>query len=85
MRAGRIEYLLLIAAAFTAPVVAWLRGVAGAPILLPVLLVFAGLLLTRAVWVFEGAALAPYLGATARLLLGVSVLLSLGILLGVSG
>ena len=42
-------------------------------------------LAVNARYLLQGAALAPYLGATARLLLGVSVLLSLGILLGVSG
>jgi 1,4-dihydroxy-2-naphthoate octaprenyltransferase len=77
------EYGALLAAALLAPVAMVVLGVVGGLALLPLATAPAALLLLRAVARREGAALNPYLGRTAALLLGYSALLSLGLVLQV--
>ncbi len=84
-RAGKIEYCAMLAAAFAAPVLLWIAGLASGWVLLPWLsapLAFSPL---RRVLTQEGASLNPALGATARLQLAFGILLAVGLYLGGGG
>lgn len=79
-RGARLEYALLIAAAYAIPAAAAIAR--GAPLLaLPLATAPWGAALTHAVWRRDGRALNPCLGATARLLLVTSLLWAAGIAL----
>jgi len=67
--ATRLEYAALLAAAYLAPLAAWLAGLVGGWWWLPWLSLPLAVLLTRAIWTAGGAAFNPLLAATARLAL----------------
>ena len=80
-RAARIEYTVLIAVAYLAPIVAVLTGWGGLGWLLPLVSLPLAARNIRAIWTTDGAALNPYLGATAKLEMVFGILLSVGVLL----
>ncbi len=79
--AARAEYTALLALSYLVPVLAVATGVGGWGWLLPLLTLPLALKNTWAIWTTDGAALNPYLGATAKLELIFGLLLSAGILL----
>lgn len=81
-RGGRVEYCVLVAAAFVSCPLLWLLANASVAVLLPALLLPRAWVLTRTVLTCEdGATWNETLAATAQLLVGFSFLLSLGLLL----
>jgi 1,4-dihydroxy-2-naphthoate octaprenyltransferase len=81
-RFANIEYSILVAAAFAAPLCMFALGVAGPFVFLALLPLPLGVALCRRVARSEGRALNPLLPATARLLLIQSALLAAGIAWG---
>ena len=77
--AARIEYSVLFAVAYAAPMMAVSLGWGGLGWLLPLLSLPLAMRQVRAVWQTDGAALNPHLGATARLELLVGALLAIGV------
>ncbi len=77
--ATRAEYASLLALAFAVPLAILGLGLAGFSVLLPLVLLPWAIQLLGGVRRTRGAALNPFLGATARLLLLFSVLFSLGL------
>ncbi|MCK6516673.1 1,4-dihydroxy-2-naphthoate polyprenyltransferase [Myxococcota bacterium] len=77
--AARIEYSLLVAVAYAAPMLAVSLGWGGLGWLLPLVSLPLATRQVRAVWQTDGAALNPHLGATARLELLVGALLAIGV------
>jgi len=80
-RAARVEYTVLIAAAYLAPIVAVVTGWGGWGWLLPLVSLPLAVKNVRAIWTTDGAPLNPYLGATAKLEMVFGLLLSVGVLL----
>ena len=80
-RGARLEYALLIAAAYAVPAAGWLAGATPFWGLLCFLSLPRALQLIQRIAVARGAALNPVLGATANLALGFSLLLALGLVL----
>jgi 1,4-dihydroxy-2-naphthoate octaprenyltransferase len=80
-RAARWEYASFVVLAYGAPLVAVLLGLGGPWWLLPWLSLPLAAREVRAIFVTDGAALNPHLGATARLELVYGALLSAGVLL----
>jgi len=79
VKAGKGEYLALLAASFATPVVMWLSGNAGPWVLLALLSLPAALVPTRRVLRESGGALNPALGETARLQMVFSLLFAIGL------
>lgn len=79
--AGRVEYAVLLAAAFATPLLMWGQRLAGPWVLLPLLSAPLAVPLLRQVMHAQGAALLPTLGGTARLQLVFGVLFSVGLYL----
>ena len=77
--AARIEYSVLFALAYAAPMLAVSLGWGGLGWLLPLVSLPLAMRQVRAVWQTDGAALNPHLGATARLELLVGALLAIGV------
>ncbi len=78
---ARLEYALLLAAAYAVPAAGWLAGEIPFWGLLCFLSFPCALRLIRRIASAHGAALNPVLGATANLALGFSLLLALGLIL----
>ncbi|WNG52567.1 1,4-dihydroxy-2-naphthoate polyprenyltransferase [Archangium minus] len=78
---GKAEYVLLLMAAFSTPLVMWGLGLASPWVLLALLSVPVAVPPLKLVLGAEGAALNPALGGTARLQLVFGVLFSAGLLL----
>ena len=81
-RFGIAEYALLVVGAHLLPLVMWLAGLAGVGVLLGMVTLPLGIGILARVARTEGAALNPYLGATARLMLLQALMMSLGLVLG---
>jgi 1,4-dihydroxy-2-naphthoate octaprenyltransferase len=77
--AGRAEYVLVLVLAFVTPVLLWALGLAGAPVLLPLLALPLAVPSLQGVFTRSGAALNATLAQTARLLLVFGVLFALGL------
>jgi 1,4-dihydroxy-2-naphthoate polyprenyltransferase len=80
-RAGKIEYCLMLAAAFAAPLVLWIAHMARGWVLLPWLSAPLVLPPLSRVLSQKGAALNPALGATARLQMAFGLLFAAGLYL----
>jgi 1,4-dihydroxy-2-naphthoate polyprenyltransferase len=80
-RFGIVEYAVLVVGAHLMPVAMLLSGMTGWPVLLGVITLPLGIGLLRRVARTKGAALNPYLGATARLMLLQALMMSLGLVL----
>ncbi len=80
-RGSRLQYALLVSAAYAAPAAGWLAGALPFWGLLCFLSFPRALQLIRRIAEARGAALNPVLGATANLALGFSLLLALGLVL----
>ncbi len=81
-RGSRIEYLLLLCAAYTMPVLLWLSGQSSVWVILPVLSLPLAIYLTRLIWKSTaGPVLNEALANTAKLVLLYSCLLSIGLIL----
>jgi 1,4-dihydroxy-2-naphthoate octaprenyltransferase len=78
---ARLEYALLVAAAYAVPAAGWLAGATPFWGLLCFLSFPSALQLIQRIAGARGAALNPVLGATANLALGFSLLLALGLIL----
>jgi 1,4-dihydroxy-2-naphthoate octaprenyltransferase len=78
---ARLEYALLMAAAYAVPVAGWLAGATPFWALLCFLSFPRALRLIHRIATARGAALNPVLAATANLALGFSLLLALGMIL----
>ncbi|QRK06132.1 1,4-dihydroxy-2-naphthoate polyprenyltransferase [Archangium violaceum] len=78
---GKVEYVLLLVAAFATPLAMWGLGLASPWVLLALLSVPVAVPPLKRVLGAEGAALNPALGGTARLQLVFGVLFSAGLLL----
>ncbi|HUH00871.1 MAG TPA: 1,4-dihydroxy-2-naphthoate polyprenyltransferase [Kofleriaceae bacterium] len=76
---ARAQYVALLAAAYAVPLVLAATGRSSAWALLPLASAPLALVLARAVWRAEGAALNPYLERTAQLLLVHGALLAAGL------
>lgn len=81
-RGALVEYTGLMVLSYATPVLMWGLGVAGAPVLLPLLSLPWALVGVRRVWRREGADLNPCLGSTARLLVAFGVPFAAGLALG---
>jgi 1,4-dihydroxy-2-naphthoate octaprenyltransferase len=77
--AGKIEYCLMLLAAFAAPIVLWVLGLSGAGVLLSLLALPLAAAPLRRVLVETGRALNPALGGTARAQLVFGVLFAIGL------
>ena len=77
--AARAEYAALMVAAYAVPPALVALGIAGPWALAPLVTAPIAIALTRGVAHTDGAALNPYLGHTAKLLLGFGLLLSAGL------
>jgi 1,4-dihydroxy-2-naphthoate octaprenyltransferase len=83
-RGSRIEYLLLLAAAYGIPFILWLGGASSAWVVLPVLSLPLAIHLTRLIWKSTGGpVLNEVLASTAKLVLIYSCLLSIGLILSI--
>lgn len=80
-RFGVVEYACLVVAAHFMPVVMLLTGLAGFGVLLGTATLPLGIGVLRRVARTRGAALNPYLGATARLMLLQALMMALGLVL----
>lgn len=78
---SRVEYIVLLAAAYLAPLAAWLAGWLGAGALLSWLSLPLAVILVREIGTLEGRGLNRTLAGTARLALIFSILLAVGILI----
>lgn len=78
-KAARVQYLSLLAIALLTPLAALATGVVGALGLLPLLTLPLAWRCARALWTEDGAALNPWLGATARLQLAFAALWALAL------
>ncbi len=81
-RAGKVEYMVLLAMAYATPLLMWGLGLVGPWVLLPLLSIVVAVPPLRLVLKAEGAALNPALGGTARLQLVFGLLFSVGLYLG---
>jgi 1,4-dihydroxy-2-naphthoate octaprenyltransferase len=81
-KAGKAEYVLLLAAAFATPLAMWGLGLAGPWVLLALLSAPVAVPPLKLVLGAQGAALNPALGGTARLQLVYGLLFSVGLYLG---
>ncbi len=81
-RGSRIEYLLLLAAAYAIPIILWLGGRSPVWVILPLFSLPLAISLTRRIWNSTGGPeLNQALASTAKLALVYSLLLSIGIIL----
>ncbi|MDA8020266.1 MAG: 1,4-dihydroxy-2-naphthoate polyprenyltransferase [Thermoanaerobaculia bacterium] len=80
-RAGFVEYMVLLAAAYGVPGILFGLRLSGPWVLLPILTLPLAVVLIRRLVVLRGAELNPVLASTARLLLLYGVLFALGIAL----
>ncbi|MCG8459964.1 MAG: 1,4-dihydroxy-2-naphthoate polyprenyltransferase [Holophagales bacterium] len=80
-RAGLVQYLLLLATAYGAPLAIYASGKGGAWVLLPLLTLPVGLGLFQRLSRLEGKALNPVLVGTARLLVIFGLLFTAGLVL----
>lgn len=76
---ARLEYAILLVAAYVAPVVVWLAGWSSAWVLLPVVTAPVALTLWRRVQRTDGRALNPVLAGTARLCLFFAITYAFGV------
>lgn len=82
-RTTRVEYVLLLVAAYLTPPLLWVQhGVNAFPVLLPLLSLPSAVTCIRAMYRDNGRALNPLLGKTAQLSLLFSALFAAGIVLG---
>ena len=81
-RGAVTEYALCVACAYAVPLVLWMNGTVGTPVLLPFVTFPVALRLVSAVARERGRALNPLLARTARLLFVQGVLFAVGIALG---
>ncbi len=82
-RTTRVEYVLLLVAAYLTPPLLWVQhGVKAFPVLLPLLSLPSAVTCIRAMYRDNGRALNPLLGKTAQLSLLFSALFAAGIVLG---
>lgn len=82
-RFGISEFAILVVGAHLMPVAIWATGLSGLGVLLGTVTLPLGIAILRRVARTEGAALNPYLGATARLMLLQALMMSLGLVIGV--
>jgi 1,4-dihydroxy-2-naphthoate octaprenyltransferase len=82
IRGSRIEYVLLLAAAYAIPIILWFSGRMSAWVLLPLTSMPTALSLMRLIWKNpEGPILNQALAKTAKLALVYSLLLAIGLIL----
>lgn len=81
-RGSRIEYLLLLATAYTIPMILWLSGRHSVWVILPLFSLPLAISITRLIWKSAGdPVLNQALASTAKLVLLYSCLLSIGLIL----
>ena len=81
-RAGVVEYVLLLAAAYSVPLALFGLGLSGPWVLLPLATLPIAVILTRQLISLRGADLNPVLASTAKLLLLHGALFAAGLVLG---